>query len=153
MQNLATQKKDLTLDSIKDLIFKSVGNGSSWISSCKISFDKSYLYITAENQFSCDVIKGSYFDVLNSVAKQFSLSLKIDTSKDITTELTVANDLKNNNYIPEKIESKKTSSFDDTPKSRYISFMLTGFSFFSFDKREKHERTAASSASKKAKAW
>lgn len=113
MQNLATQKKDLTLDSIKDLIFKSVGNGSSWISSCKISFDKSYLYITAENQFSCDVIKGSYFDVLNSVAKQFSLSLKIDTSKDITTELTVANDLRNNNYIPEKIESKKTSSFDD----------------------------------------
>ncbi len=125
MQNLATQKKDLTLDLLKDCIFNSVGNGSSWISSCEISFDKSYLYIDTENQFISDVIKGSYFDVLSSVAEKFDLSLKIEVSKDKIIKTPIANDVKNNSYVPEKIESKKLLSFDDFVVSEQNLFAVS----------------------------
>ena len=117
-----------SVESIKGKIAEKMDSGafSSWISPLDIKIVSDTLVLTAQNQFSADFINGVYYNILNTVANESGLDLKITVAGRAKSENTTANDNKSEIFQPvvQNTQNEK-SSFSDFVISAQNAFAVS----------------------------
>ena len=111
MQTAAIKTNMTNLETIKEAIAAKMDSASftSWIAPLNFSICDGDLVLSAQNQFSADFIGSVHSGVLNAVAAEFGLGLKICVRNSVNAVKNIANDNNVQVYAPVADVVKKES--------------------------------------------
>ena len=130
MQTAAIKTNMTNLETIKEAIAAKMDSASftSWIAPLNFSICDGDLVLSAQNQFSADFIGSVHSGVLNAVAAEFGLGLKICVRNSVNAVKNIANDNNVQVYAPVADVVKKESDekvFDSFVACEENAFVLS----------------------------
>ena len=112
---LAIAKQNANVESIKMAIASKIDSAgfAAWVMPLQFEIVNNYLHLVAHNQFSADHVKRNYGNIIQNVAADFCLELKISVRANMNVNS--ANDNVVCEYSPEKniVKQNKRDAFDD----------------------------------------
>lgn len=123
----ATAKKVVvSVESIKTAIAAKMDSASftSWIAPLKIDVNADTISLIAQNQFSADFIKSVYLNVIESVARDFGMTLHIGTGVATQSVSVNANDNTAQVFVPVAVPAVAVAAFDNFVTSDENAFVV-----------------------------
>ena len=122
----AVINKQVSLDAIKGAIANRMDAAcfSAWISGLNFNLCGDVLELGAPNQFTADFISMTYMNILNAVAGEFGLGLRITVAQNIAGVRANANDNNAQTYSG-PVVAKTTGDFDAFIASEENSFVVS----------------------------
>jgi chromosomal replication initiator protein len=124
----ATAKKLVaTSESVKRVMAAKMDSAgyTSWIAPAEINVCSGVLSVVASNQFSVDVIKRVYSNLLKSIAADFGLTLSVGTSAASRIPTTGANDNVSKPFVPSPAAPAAPVAFDNFIMSEENAFVVS----------------------------
>lgn len=121
----ATLTQNIDVAAIRNLIAQQMDFAAwtSWVAPLDFQISDNVLVLVAQNQFSADYISGVYGALLNDVAAQFGLTVKLIV-RGVASGASIANDNNVQSYVP-VVEKSESVAFDSFIMSEENTFAVT----------------------------